>query len=66
VVYPSGNKARTRKYIHSRRKDTRTINKSNVIELKKPEKFIDDPITEVLLTGARRLLAEALEVEIKE
>ena len=39
--------------------------KDNVIEFKKPEPFVDDPITEVLRTGARKLLAEALEAEIE-
>jgi putative transposase len=39
--------------------------KDNVIELKKPEPFVDDPITDVLRTGARKLLTEALEVEIE-
>jgi transposase-like protein len=40
--------------------------KDNVIELKKPESaFIYDPITEVLRTGAKKLLAEALEAEIE-
>lgn len=40
--------------------------KDNVIELKKPESpFVDDPITEVLRTGAKKLLAEALEAEIE-
>ena len=40
--------------------------KDNVIELKKPEsRFVDDPITEVLRTGARKLIVEALEVEIQ-
>ena len=38
--------------------------KDNVIELKKPERFVDDPITNVLRTGARKLLTEALEAEI--
>ena len=37
--------------------------KDNVIEFKKPETFVDDPITDVLRTGARKLLAEALEGE---
>jgi hypothetical protein len=46
-------------------KDTHTMPKDNVIELKKPESFFtDDPITEVLRTGAKKLLAEALEAEI--
>ena len=39
--------------------------KDNVIVFKKPEPFVDDPITEVLRTGARKLLAEALEAEIE-
>ena len=38
------------------RKDTHTMSKDNVIELKKPERFVDDPITEVLRSGARKLL----------
>lgn len=37
----------------------------NVIELKKPEPFIEDPITEILRNGARKLLSEALEAEIE-
>ena len=39
--------------------------KDNVIELKKPESFVDDPITDILRSGARKLLAEALETEIE-
>jgi putative transposase len=39
--------------------------KDNVIDFKKPEPFIDDPITEVLRTGARKLIVEALELEIQ-
>jgi putative transposase len=39
--------------------------KDNVIDFKKPERFIDDPITDVLRTGARKLLTEALEAEIE-
>ena len=31
--------------------------KDNVIELKKPEPFVDDPITDILRQGARKLLA---------
>jgi len=38
--------------------------KDNVVELKKPASFIDDPITEILRNGARDLLAKALEAEI--
>ncbi len=42
------------------------MEKDNVIDLKKPETFINDPITDVLRTGARKLLAEALEIEIED
>ena len=35
-----------------------TIN-DNVNELKYPEAFVDDPISEILRNGARKLLAEA-------
>jgi putative transposase len=48
-----------------KRKDTHTMSKDNVIEFKKPEPFVDDPITDVLRTGARKLLTEALEAEIE-
>jgi transposase-like protein len=41
------------------------MEKDNVIELKKPESFVEDPITDVLRQGARKLLAEALEAEIE-
>jgi putative transposase len=44
---------------------THTLSKDNLIELKNPEPFIDDPITEILRNGAKKLLADALEVEIK-
>jgi putative transposase len=42
------------------------MSKDNVIEFKKPETFVDDPITDVLRTGARKLLAEALDIEIED
>ena len=38
--------------------------KDNVIDLKNPEPFINDPITDILRNGARELLTQALEVEI--
>lgn len=41
------------------------MSKDNVIDLKKPEPFIDDPITDILRQGARKLLASALETEIE-
>jgi transposase-like protein len=36
----------------------------NLIDLKKPEAFVNDPITDILRQGARRLLTAALEAEI--
>jgi len=41
------------------------MSNDNLIDLKKPETFINDPITDILRSGARRLLAQALEVEIE-
>ena len=38
------------------------MDKDNTIDLKKPERFVDDPITNILPIGARKLLAEALRV----
>ena len=40
--------------------------KDNVIEFKNPETFIEDPMTDILRSGARKLLADALKVEIQE
>ena len=42
------------------------MTKDNLIEFKKPETFVDDPITDVLRTGARKLLTEALEIGIED
>ena len=41
------------------------MSKDIVINCKKPESFIDDPLTDILRKGARKLLAEALGVEIE-
>jgi len=41
------------------------MSNDNVIELQKTTTFIDDPITEILRQGARKLLAQALETEIE-
>ena len=41
------------------------MTQDNVIELKKPEAFVNDPITDILRQGARRLLSAALEAEIQ-
>jgi putative transposase len=48
-----------------KRKDTHTMTKDNVVDFKKPDPFVDDPLTDVLRTGARKLLTEALEAEIE-
>jgi transposase-like protein len=41
------------------------MKKDTVIELKKPENSIEDPLTELLRQGARKLLMQALETEIE-
>lgn len=41
------------------------MNKDNIISLKKPEPFVNDPITEILRDGARILLTTAVETEIE-
>ena len=41
------------------------MSEDNVIKLKKPDVFVDDPITDILRQGARKLLTQALEAEIK-
>ena len=38
--------------------------KDNVIELKKPERFVDDPMIEGMRKGAGKLLAKALEKDL--
>ena len=40
------------------------MDQSNVVALKKPGAGIEDPLTEVLREGARRLLAQAVEAEV--
>jgi transposase-like protein len=37
----------------------------NVIAIKRPDAFVDDPISEILRQGARSLLAQALEIEVE-
>jgi putative transposase len=39
--------------------------KDNVFDLKKPQPIIEDPVTDILRQGAKRLLAVALEAEIE-
>jgi len=64
-VYPSRMFKILENKKHLIRKDIHTISKDNVIDFKKPELFVDDPITDVLRKGARKLLIEGLEAEIE-
>jgi putative transposase len=41
------------------------MSKDNVIAIKKPDTFVDDPISEILRQGARSLITQALEIEIE-
>jgi transposase-like protein len=41
------------------------MNNDNVMDIKNPEAFINDPISEILRHGARRFLTAALEAEIE-
>jgi len=41
------------------------MNKDNVVAINNPERFVDDPISDILRQGARDLLAHALETEIE-
>ncbi len=41
------------------------MSKDNVVEFRTPE-GIEDPLTELLHTGARRLIQQAIEAELQE
>jgi len=41
------------------------MSNDNAFDLKKPQSIVDDPITDILRQGARRLLSAALEAEIE-
>ena len=41
------------------------MKQNSIVEIKKPDTFVCDPITELLRNGAKKLLAEALEAEIE-
>jgi len=41
------------------------MSKDNVIAIKKPDTFVDDPISEILRQGARSLISQALEIELE-
>src|SRR5512132_136759 len=40
------------------------MNDDNVVSLRRPDDRAEDPLTEVLRHGARRLLAQAIEAEV--
>lgn len=40
------------------------MKQNTVVENKKPEAFVDDPLTAIVRQGARDILAKALEMEI--
>ncbi len=40
------------------------MNDDRVVELRHPESFSEDPLTAVLRSGAQRLLAQAVEMEV--
>ena len=42
------------------------MSKNKVIALKKPGELSEDPLTELLRVGARRLIADAVEAELQE
>jgi len=42
------------------------MKKNTVVGLKKPFEIEEDPLTEMLRTGARRLIAEAVEAELQD
>ena len=41
------------------------MRKNNVVALKKPDTFIDDPLTDLLRQGARTLIAQAVKTELE-
>ncbi len=40
------------------------MGEDTVVQLRQPESYEEDPLTEVLRLGARRLLAQAVEAEV--
>jgi putative transposase len=40
------------------------MSKDNVFAIKRPDSFVDDPISEILRQGARSLISQALEIEL--
>ncbi len=42
------------------------MSKNKIITFKKPEEFSADPLTELLCNGARKLIADAVNVELQQ
>ncbi len=42
------------------------MTEDTVVQLRQPGGFSDDPLTEILRVGARRLLAQAVEMEVAD
>ena len=42
------------------------MSKNRIVELKKPGEISEDPLTELLRSGARRLIADAVESELQK
>lgn len=42
------------------------MSKNRIIALKKPGKISEDPLTELLRSGARKLITDAVEVELQQ
>ena len=64
VVYPPKNCLAAVVPGLKKRKDTHTMKQKTVVEMKKSEPFVDDPLTAIVHQGAREILAKALEMEI--
>jgi len=45
-------------------KEGYAMGEDTVVQLRQPESYEEDPLTEVLRLGARRLLAQAVEAEV--
>ncbi len=45
-------------------KEGYAITEDTVVQLRQPGTFSEDPLTEILLLGARRLMAQAVEMEV--
>jgi putative transposase len=63
MTYPVGNSS---PQTYSNKKRGYVMNKNKIIALKKPGEISEDPLTELLRSGARKLIADAVEVELQQ